>query len=171
MVDGSVTLKRKIYHVNGKQYDSLEAVPEEFRDLLSKFGGMGVTGSGVQSEHVFPTQGVTASKISLVKYSMYFAVQGISLAENIVINDFARSFGVLGNTWYLIIISSLVVGHISNKLAEFEINKKNNVFGNVVFTGDISFINDIVKLGIAGKYSLLLYLGYYFVWYLISLGS
>lgn len=160
----------KIYHVNGKQYESLEEVPEEFRDILGKYGGMNVSGSGVQIKHVFPSGGDTASKISLVKYTMYFAVQVISLVENIVINDFARSFGVLGNTWYLIIISSLVIGHISNKLAEFELNKKNNVFGNVVFKGDISFINDIVKLGIVGKYSLLLYLGYYFVWYLFSLG-
>ncbi len=171
MVDDSVTLKRKIYHVNGKQYDSLEAVPEEFRDLLSKFGSMGVSGSGVQSEHVFPTQGVTSSKISLVKYSMYFAVQGISLAENIFINDFARSFGVAGHPWYLIFITSFFVGHISSKLAEFELSRKSNVFGNVMFKGDVSFINDVFKLSIAGKYSLLLYLGYYFIWYLFSLGS
>ena len=157
-------IHKKVYVFNGKPYDSLDQIPEEFRSHFTNILGFETVKDGVNVSVDIQTNNIpSVNRLAIgAKYIAIAGVYAVSLAENVAINQFVA--GPLNIQTPHVLISfviSLIIGCISHKLAEKEIKLQIQEGKSIEFTGSLSNFNDLLLTQISAKYSFLLYIPIY----------
>lgn len=132
----------KMYAVKGKSYPSLEEVPEEYRGLFEKTREFNLTAKDKSYTIVYPDGGKPMQfRLWLVRNFFPAVALLVSLAENFAMEKFGRIFGYFENSNILIsFVVASVIGIISQKLAVKSYKGRQT---EVVFSGDLNFLNNI----------------------------